>query len=80
MLGTFLNPLTYLFGRVGRGSGKGNEVLITGLVSLVFHCLPSTFTVLFVCLLRVGCRREQQCAGGLRARLRVAVRVAPDGG
>lgn len=44
-LGTFLNPLTYLFGR-GRVPGEVREGLITGLVSLISHCLPSTFTVM----------------------------------
>ena len=44
--GTFLNPLTYLFGWVGGGTGEGKEGLITCLVSLISHCLLSTFTVL----------------------------------
>lgn len=52
-LGTFLNPLTYLFGR-GWVPGEGREELITGLVSLISHCLPSTFTVIVFCPLQVG--------------------------
>lgn len=37
-MGTFLNPLTYLFGREGGGAGAGREGLITRLVN--FFDLP----------------------------------------
>lgn len=57
-MGTFLNPLTYLFGREGGGAGEGREGLIACLVtSSIFLCWPSTFTIILLlsALGRVHC-------------------------